>query len=272
MDENSLIIHLQDVSFVYPGRDPVLDRLELSLYQGDRMGLIGPNGSGKTTLFHIMMGLLKPTSGKIQIFGQPMKEPKDFGPVRQRIGFLFQDADDQLFSPTVLEDVAFGPLNLGKSRDEAKAIARKTLAYLGLADFEDRITYKLSGGEKRLVSLATVLAMEPEALLLDEPTTGLDEKTEKRLIEILKTLDLSYIVVSHDFDFLMKTTEFITCLSKGRISFDEESIPHTHVHVHRHGKYAHMHDQTRDRASHIHEGAEPEKKRYAFLKEEKKSA
>jgi cobalt/nickel transport system ATP-binding protein len=244
MDKNGLIIDLEGVSFSYPGRVPVLDHLNLSFYQGDRMGLMGPNGSGKTTLFHVIMGLLKPLSGKMEILGRRVQEEKDFGHVRQRIGLLFQDADDQLFSPTVLEDVAFGPLNLGKSKDEAKAIARRTLESLGLAGFEDRITYKLSGGEKRLVSLATVLAMEPEVLLLDEPTTGLDEKTEKRLVEILQGLDLSFILVSHNIDFLVKTTDFISYMANGKISLDEESIPHTHVHVHKHGRYDHRHNNS----------------------------
>jgi cobalt/nickel transport system ATP-binding protein len=242
MDSNSLIINLEDISYAYPGRAPVIDRLNLSFYHGDRMGMMGPNGSGKTTLFHIIMGLLKSTSGSIEVFGRPLREEKDFRSVRQRIGLLFQDADDQLFSPTVLEDVAFGPLNLGKSQDEAKTIAQKTLESLGLAGFEDRITYKLSGGEKRLVSLATVLAMEPDVLLLDEPTTGLDEATEGRLTDILHNIDLSYILVSHNIDFLMKTTDFIIYMADGKISLDEESIPHTHVHVHRHGRYDHKHN------------------------------
>jgi len=241
MDKNNLIINLEDISFSYPGSPPVLDRLSVQLYQGDRMGLIGPNGSGKTTLFHIIMGLLKPSSGRIEIFGRPVKEEKDLRSVRQRIGFLFQDADDQLFSPTVLEDVAFGPLNLGKSQDEAKAISRRTLESLGLAGFEDRITYKLSGGEKRLVSLATVLAMEPEVLLLDEPGTGLDETTERRTIEILKDLNVSFMLVSHNIDFLMETTDYIKCMTNGKIFVDDERIPHSHVHVHEHGRYAHKH-------------------------------
>lgn len=244
MDKNGLIIDLHNVSFSYPGRAPILDQIDFSFYEGDRMGLMGPNGSGKTTLFHVIMGLLKPSSGRMEILGRPVQEEKDFGEVRQKIGLLFQDADDQLFSPTVLEDVAFGPLNLGKSQDEAKAIARRTLESLGLAGFEERITHKLSGGEKRLVSLATVLAMEPDVLLLDEPTTGLDEATEGRLVEILQHLDLSFIVVSHNIDFLMKTTEFISYMARGKISLDEESIPHTHIHIHKHGRYEHKHNHS----------------------------
>ena len=241
MDENSLIINLTDLSFTYAGSIPVLDKLSLRLQQGEHVGLIGPNGSGKTTLLHIIMGLLKPASGNINIFGNSVSEEKDFQVVRQRIGLVFQDADDQLFNPTVLEDVAFGPLNLGKSREEAVAIARKTLEFLGLAGFEERVTYKLSGGEKKLVSLATVLAMEPDVLLLDEPVAGLDEATEKRIVDILKNLNLSYILVSHNIDLLMETTHYIGYMSGGKISIDKEHIPHTHVHVHEHGRYAHKH-------------------------------
>ncbi|MDY6989834.1 MAG: ABC transporter ATP-binding protein [Thermodesulfobacteriota bacterium] len=241
MDKNGLIIRLQDISFAYSDGTEVFDRLRLSFHKGDRMGLVGPNGSGKTTLFHIIMGLLKPSAGRIEIFGKPVKEEKDFREVRRRIGLLFQDADDQLFSPTVLEDVAFGPLNQGKSQGEAKAIAQKTLKALGFAGFEDRLTYKLSGGEKRLVSLATVLAMEPEVLLLDEPTTGLDEATGRRFVEILKGLGLSYILVSHNIDLLMETTNRIASLVHGRLSLDDESVPHTHIHTHKYGRHSHDH-------------------------------
>ncbi|OEU45604.1 MAG: ABC transporter ATP-binding protein [Desulfobacterales bacterium S7086C20] len=241
MDKNHVIIKLEEISFSYPGHAPVIDRLNLSIHRGDQIGLTGSNGSGKTTLFHIIMGLLKPASGQVEILGQPVRNEKDFKCVRKKVGLLFQDADDQLFSPTVIEDVAFGPLNIGKSQDEAKTIAQKTLQYLGLAGFEDRITYKLSGGEKRLVSLATVLAMEPEVLLLDEPTTGLDEATEKRLVGILEDLEMSYLLVSHNMDFLMETTSYITSLVNGKISWDDALIPHTHVHTHKHGRYSHEH-------------------------------
>ncbi|MBW2109246.1 MAG: ABC transporter ATP-binding protein [Deltaproteobacteria bacterium] len=241
--DNGLIIHMQGVSFAYPGRGLVLDGLDFSFHQGNRLGLMGANGSGKTTLLRLIVGLLKPLSGRIEILGRTVKEEKDFVRVRERIGLLFQDADDQLFSPTVLEDVAFGPLNLGKTREEARAVARNTLQALGLEGFEDRITHKLSGGEKRLVSLATVLAMQPDVLLLDEPTTGLDESTETRLVEILNGLDCSYLVVSHDMDFLAKTTDNIGYMSDGKLSFDEEVVPHTHIHVHPHGRYTHEHSE-----------------------------
>ncbi|MDL1968701.1 MAG: energy-coupling factor ABC transporter ATP-binding protein [Deltaproteobacteria bacterium] len=241
MDSNNLIINLTDISFSYPGSPKVLDNLDLQLSRYDKVGLIGPNGSGKTTLFHIIMGLLKPLSGKIEIFGKTAKEEKDFISVRRKIGLLFQDADDQLFSPTVLEDVAFGPLNLGRSRDEAVDIARKTLDFLDLGEFEDRLTYKLSGGEKRLVSLATVLAMEPETLLLDEPTTGLDEKTKTKIKKTLCELDLSYILISHDLDLLFEITDSIYTIKNGKIIVDDKVHLHQHTHAHPHGLYSHKH-------------------------------
>ena len=188
------------------------------------------------------MGLLKPIRGRIVLFGQPAEKEADFAAARRRIGLLFQDADDQLFSPTVLEDVAFGPLNLGKSRDEAIALAQQTLARLGLSGFENRVTFRLSGGEKRLVSLATVLAMEPEVLLLDEPTTGLDDRTRETLAGLINDLDLAYILISHNTHFLEETTDLTYSMEDGHIKTDEALHFHEHVHAHRHGRIPHQHE------------------------------
>jgi cobalt/nickel transport system ATP-binding protein len=236
------LIALLGIHFAFPGRPPILKQLDFNLYPGERVGLVAPNGSGKTTLFHIIMGLLKPNTGRIRLFGRPVEKEDDFGDARRRIGLLFQDADDQLFSPTVLEDVAFGPLNLGKSREEAIAVARRTLAQLGIPDFEERVTFRLSGGEKRLVSLATILAMEPEVLLLDEPTTGLDDQTRATLAQLIGGLDLSYVLISHNARFLAETTDRTYALVDGRILLDEEVHFHEHVHAHRHGRLPHQHD------------------------------
>jgi cobalt/nickel transport system ATP-binding protein len=241
MDKNNPIIHLQDLTFSYPGGPPVLDKLNLKVYRGDRIGLIAPNGSGKTTLFHVIMGLLKPFSGHMEILGKPVREEKDFLDVRRLIGLLFQDADDQLFNPTVLEDVAFGPLNLGKTKKEAIDISKKTLEFLGLNGFEERITFKLSGGEKKLVSLATILAMQPEILLLDEPMSGLDTHTKETLTQVLKNLELSYILISHDIDFLAEVTHTIYTMEKGKIISDQAPRPHQHVHAHPLGTHPHKH-------------------------------
>lgn len=245
------LINLRSITFAYPGAQPVLKDLNFELHEHEKIGLIGPNGSGKTTLFHVIMGLLKPTSGAIEIFGKPLRNEKDFEPVRQKIGLLFQDADDQLFSPTVLEDVTFGPLNQGKSVPEAIEIARDTLSELGLAGFEDRITYKLSGGEKKLIALATILAMKPKVLLLDEPTTALDYETTERIINILRSIDISYIFISHNMDFLLQTTDKTYGMENGRIIVEEEAVPHTHVHAHRSGRlyHVHAHDNSQQKAS-----------------------
>jgi len=211
------LIALRGVGFAYDGGKPVLSCLDFELREGERVALLGPNGSGKTTMLHLIVGLLKPSAGEVVAFGRPRRSEADFFEVRQRAGLVFQDPEDQLFCPTVYEDVAFGPLNLGRSRDEVRAIVGETLEALGLAGYEERITYKLSGGEKRLVSLAAVLAMQPEVLLLDEPTSGLDEEAEGRLLAILKDLPLAMVVASHDREFLRQTTGRAVRLRGGRL-------------------------------------------------------
>jgi len=185
--------------------------------KGEKVGLIGPNGAGKTTLFHMIMGLLSPDSGEIEIFTKVRKEEKDFLEVRQRIGLLFQDSDDQLFSPTVEEDIAFGPLNLGKTHEEAHAIVHETCAKLGLNGYERRITHRLSGGEKRLVALATVMAMNPACYLLDEPTAGLDDAATERFLSYLNEHADTYIMITHDHDLLLDTVDRAYVLSDGSV-------------------------------------------------------
>ncbi len=236
------IIQLSGISYSYPGESPVLKDLSFALHKGERIGLLAPNGSGKTTLFHVIMGLLAVSEGNIQIFGRNIESEKDFVWVRRKIGLLFQDADDQLFSPTVLDDVAFGPLNMGKSKKEALFISRKVLSFLGLSSFEERITFKLSGGEKKLVSLATILSMEPEVLLLDEPLNGLDNKTRIKLIGVLNSIDVSCVVISHDIDFLLDCTDTIYTLRDGGIEKDTTVYVHSHDHAHMLGHVPHQHE------------------------------
>lgn len=214
------MIKLTNLQFGYDSR-LIFNDLNLNIERGERIGLLGSNGCGKTTLCHIIMGLLPPKSGDVEILGKKRTKESDFSEIRGRIGFLFQDSDDQLFCPTVIEDVAFGPLNMGQSPEQAKRTVARTLASLKLSGFEDRITYKLSGGEKRLVSLATVLAMNPEFLILDEPTSGLDEKTTERLIETLKESGLGYMIISHDRDFIKRTVTKLIQMKDGRIQAAE---------------------------------------------------
>ena len=191
------ILQLKDIRFAYPGHAPVLEGVSFQLEPGQRLSISGPNGSGKSTLFRIVLGLQTPDSGRVTVLGKERRAEADFHEVRRRVGLVFQDPDDQLFCPTVAEDIAFGPLNLGRSTTKALSIVDKVLTDLDLLHLRNRITHKLSGGEKRLVTLATVLAMEPEALLLDEPTNALDTKNEARLLEILQGLPQAILLVSH---------------------------------------------------------------------------
>lgn len=224
------LIRLDGVAAGYPGR-PVLNGIALELNGGERLGVVGANGAGKSTLLHVMVGLRPVTAGLIEAFGRPRRSERDFREVRMRTGLLFQDPDDQLFCPTVIEDVAFGPLNLGHSRDEARAVALRTLAELGCEGFAHRVTHRLSGGEKRLISLATILAMEPEVLLLDEPTAGLDEASYERLVAILADRSQAMVIVSHDTPFLERLSTRVVALADGTL---RDAVIHAHPHVHSH--------------------------------------
>jgi cobalt/nickel transport system ATP-binding protein len=205
MEQNSFLIALKAIEFSYPGAFPVLKGADLLITNEDKVALTGFNGSGKTTLLNIIMGLLRPTSGIITIFGRERKTEKDFSEVRPLLGYVFQDANDQLFCPTVSDDIAFGPLNMGASYIEAEEITQSILERLGLQGFGNRVTHDLSGGEKKLVALGTVLALNPKMLILDEPTTFLDRRSRDRLLSLLSVLNLPFLIVSHDFDFLQKT-------------------------------------------------------------------
>lgn len=235
------IVELNNVTSGYPGRESILNGLDFRMEAGERIGLIGPNGCGKSTLLHTIMGLVPIRSGEIRLFGKKIENEREFHAARLRLGFLFQHADDQLFSPSVLEDVAFGPLNQGLGREEALEVAHSTLRELGLQGFEDRVPYKLSGGEKKLAALATILAMKPDALLMDEPTTGLDKDTKSRIQDILNGLHLTCLVVSHEPDFLTEVTDTLVSLRDGKVR-RSEATRHVHVHVHEGGEEPHLHD------------------------------
>ncbi len=213
----------------------MLEGVDLVLHRGERVALVGPNGSGKTSLLHLLVGLHRAAHGTVRTFGTVRRSEADFREVRRRVGLLFQDSDDQLFCPTVLEDVAFGPLNLGIDAVEARSIAESTLADLGLDGFGDRVTHRLSSGEKRLVALAAVLAMRPEVLLLDEPTNGLDEATEQRLVGHLAGLDQAMIFVSHDRSLVGRLATRAVLLRDRRVlAAAIHAHPHTHTHAHVH--------------------------------------
>jgi len=234
------VIELKDVMYAFPGRGNTLDGLNFHLHPGEKLGLFGPNGAGKTTMLHILMGLIKPQQGEVTLFEKTMQDGDCFDEARLKIGFLFQHSDDQLFCPTVLDDVAFGPLNQGLPPEQAKAKAMAALKTVGLEGFEERVPYRLSGGEKKLVALATILSMDPEVLILDEPTTGLSPEAKERLIDILHGLNMARLVVSHEPDFLAATTNRLLAMRDGRIR-PGELKPHTHTHVHEEGDVPHQH-------------------------------
>lgn len=211
------LFHLEAVRFAHDPTRPLLDGVDFRLHAGERVALLGDNGTGKTTLLHLMLGLLRPQAGRIVAFGAERRREADFHDVRARAGLLFQDPDDQLFCPTVAEDVAFGPLNLGAGRAEAKRKVAEALARVGLDGFESRVTHKLSGGEKRLVTLAAVLAMEPEVLLLDEPSNALDRTARQRLMDILAALPQAMVVISHDHELVERLATRSVRLSDGKL-------------------------------------------------------
>lgn len=212
--------------FAYPHRPVVLDGADLTLGAGERLAITGANGAGKSTLLQILVGLLHPQAGRVIAFGSERRTESDFLEVRRRAGYVFQDPDDQVFCPTVVEDVAFGPLNLGQRRAQALETVARVLAVVGLAGFEHRVTHTLSGGEKRLVSLASVLAMDPEVLLLDEPTNALDEEATARMVEVLMGLPQAMIVVSHDPHFRRKVVTRTLRLKDGRLEVPEPACRH----------------------------------------------
>lgn len=202
MGVNGPVLRVSGLSFGYGQGVPVFYGFDLEIAPGERVGLTGPNGCGKTTLLRLLMGLQRARAGTIEVMGRPCKIEPDFAQARRDMGLVFQDCDDQLFCPTVHEDVAFGPFNLGMNHHDVHHVVRETLQLLHLEHLEQSVTYRLSAGQKRMVALATVLAMKPRILLLDEPTTGLDEKYEKKLVEVLVGLPQEMLIVSHDEHFL----------------------------------------------------------------------
>lgn len=211
------LLRLTGLCFRHEPAQVLLEGLDLQLCAGERVGIVGANGCGKSTLLQLLLGLLQAQGGTIEFFGRVQRKEADFREIRGRVGLLFQDADDQLFCPTVEEDVAFGPLNQGHRLDRSRELVAETLARLGIEHLRSRATHHLSSGEKRLVGLAGILAMQPEVLLLDEPSTGLDDTALARVIEILRDLPQAMLVVSHDRAFLQQVTTHVKVLRDGRL-------------------------------------------------------
>jgi len=211
--------------YAYPHQEPVLQNISFTLNTGDRVALMGATGSGKSTLLENLIGIKQPQSGKIWINDISL-EPQTLPQVRRYIGFGFQDANDQLFMPTILEDITFGPLNYGVPAAIARDQARQLLADFGLEAYANRSAHELSGGQRRLAALAAILALEPAILILDEPTTGLDPAWRRHLARVLFNLPVQVMLIaSHELHWLGKVTQRALVLSNGRIQLDNEIQP-----------------------------------------------
>jgi len=213
-------VRIEGLCFRYPGADrPVLDQLSLSVEPGSRVAVLGPNGSGKTTLMLHLNGLLEPQAGTVTVGDLAVVGP-NLAAIRRRVGLVFQDPDDQLFMATVHDDVAFGPANLGVAPDERDALVHQALRAVGAEGLGARSPHHLSGGEKRRVALATVLAMQPHLLVLDEPTSGLDPVGRRELADLLTSIECTQLLVTHDLPFALATCPRAVVLDHGRIVAD----------------------------------------------------
>jgi cobalt/nickel transport system ATP-binding protein len=212
-------IALSGVAFAYPDGRRALDGIDLHIHPGERVALLGPNGAGKTTLVLHLNGILLPQRGTVEVAGIPVTR-EHFVEVRRRVGLVFQDPDDQVFMPTVHEDVAFGPANLGLRGAELEARVQAALTAVGMQDRARRAPHHLSYGERRLVAIATVLAMEPEILVLDEPSANLDPAGRRELAQVLRRLGLTMLMVTHDLPYALQLCDRAVVLSAGRIAAD----------------------------------------------------
>ena len=212
------MIEFQNVSFSYEKGRPVLNDLSFRIGDGESVGLIGANGAGKSTVMKVLLGLL-PCEGKVLVDGVEVGRGTLYE-VRRKLGFVLQNSDHQMFMPTVYEDMIFGPLNYGASREEAEARADAALERLGIPELKHRHNHKLSGGEKRMAAIATILAMEPEAILMDEPTAALDPYNRRLVIRIIRSLAQTKLITSHDLDMIRDTCSRVILLSGGTIAAD----------------------------------------------------
>jgi cobalt/nickel transport system ATP-binding protein len=212
------VIEARGVSYRYDDGTQALEDINLVLYEGETVALLGPNGSGKTTFVLHLPGLLK-GEGSISVCGLPVEKP-NLPQIRAKVGIVFQDSEEQLFMPSVLEDVAFGPSNLGMPPEQAAERAREILETVGMAGAAVKAPYHLSAGEKRKVALAGVLAMSPDILILDEPTTFLDPPAQRDLIQLLSNLKQAKILVTHDVAFAQALAARAVFFQKGRIAAD----------------------------------------------------
>ncbi|WP_430377684.1 energy-coupling factor ABC transporter ATP-binding protein [Streptomyces sp. B1-3] len=219
MDPVTASLEVTGLAFAYPDGHQALFGVDFSIARGERVALLGPNGAGKTTLVLHLNGILSGGVGSVKVAGLPV-DKRHMAEIRRRVGIVFQDPDDQLFMPTVREDVAFGPAAAGLKGDELEARVRTALEQVGMAEFAHRPPHHLSFGQRRRVAVATVLAMEPEILVLDEPSSNLDPASRRELADILRSLDVTVLMVTHDLPYALELCPRSLILSEGTIAAD----------------------------------------------------
>ena len=222
------IIEAKNITYLYPDGTKALDNINFSVEKGSMVSLLGKNGAGKSTLFLHFNGIFEPESGEILVDGEKLKyDKKSLLKVRQKVGIVFQNPDDQLFAPTVEEDIAFGPLNIGLSQEETKKRVTNALKRVGMEGYEKKPPHHLSGGQKKRVAIAGILAMDPEIMVLDEPTSGLDPKGASKILKLLYELNnegMTIIIATHDVDLVPIYSNKINIIRDGKII--KEGTPH----------------------------------------------
>ncbi len=271
------ILEAAGLTFAYPGREESLRDVSFRISRGERVALLGANGSGKTTLLYLLDGLYFPSAGEVRVFGDPLTErrlqDRAFGPrFRREVGLLFQNSEAQLFCPTVEEDVAFGPLQAGWPREEVARRVEEVLALLEIRELRKRPPGTLSAGEKKKAALASLLVLSPSVLLLDEPTTGLDPRSQSTLLELLEALrarGVTLLTATHDLAAVPHVADRALVLSPDhRLAADgpvEKILEDTrllekanlvHAHTHRHGTVVHRHPHLHSTPHHHHQEGE----------------
>lgn len=210
-------LEVKDLYFTYPDGHRAINGMSFSIYHGESVGIIGANGAGKSTLLMLLMGILFPCRGEVIVGDVPVTK-KTLPYIRQRLGMVFQDPDDQLFMTTVYDDVAFGPRNYRLEEKEVEKRVLQALEQVGILHLKDRAPYKLSGGEKRAAAIAAVLSMQPDILVMDEPTAGLDPKSRRRVMGLLKSFQHTKIITSHDLDMVFELCERTIVIKEGEIA------------------------------------------------------
>lgn len=212
-------LEARDLYYSYPDGQKAINGLSFLAHHGDTVGIIGANGAGKSTLLMLLTGLLKADSGEV-IVGDVRLTKKSLHMIRERVGMVLQDPEDQLFMPTIYEDVAFGPRNFGLDETEVDTRVQNALEVVGIAHLKDRAPFRLSGGEKRAAAIASVLSMQPDILIMDEPSAGLDPKARRRVISLLKSFEHTKVITSHDLDMVLELCSRVIVLKNGTVAAD----------------------------------------------------